>query len=54
MLGTKMGSKIVHEGDYERLEKPRGPRRNGMTYGQAKSDIDFIEDVIRAIHRVVS
>jgi hypothetical protein len=45
---------IVHEGDYERLEKPRGPRRNGMTYSQAKSDIDFVEDVIRAIHSVVS
>lgn len=47
-------NQIVHEGDYERLEKPRGPRRNGMTYNQAKGDIDFIEDVIRAIHGVVS
>jgi hypothetical protein len=25
---------IVHEGDYERLEKPRKPRRNGMSHRQ--------------------
>jgi RiboL-PSP-HEPN len=47
-------NQIVHEGDYERLEKPRGPRRNGMSYRRAKGDIDFIEEIIRAIHGVVS
>lgn len=47
-------NQIVHEGDYQRLEKPRGPRRNGMTYRQARSDIDFVGEVIDAIHAVVS
>lgn len=47
-------NQIVHEGDYQRLEKPRGPRRNGMSYQQARGDIDFIEEVIEAIHAVVS
>jgi len=47
-------NQIVHEGDYARLEKPQGPRRNEMTSRQARSDIDFIEQIINAIHRVVS
>jgi hypothetical protein len=45
---------IVHEGDYERLEKPRGPRRNSMTHREAGSDIDFIAEIIDAIHAVIS
>jgi hypothetical protein len=47
-------NQIVHEGDYERLEKPRTPRRNVMTTRQARSDIDFIAQVIDGIHAVVS
>jgi len=47
-------NQIVHEGDYARLEKPQGPRRNQMTTAQAKADIDFIEQVINAVHAVVS
>lgn len=47
-------NQIVHEGDYQRLEKPRGPKRNGMTSDEAKSDIDFLAGVIDAIHAVVS
>jgi hypothetical protein len=51
---VKRRNQIVHEGDYARLEKPQGPRRNEMTSKQAKGDIDFIEQVINAIHEVVS
>jgi hypothetical protein len=45
-------NQIVHEGDYERLEKPRGPARNVMTQAQAQADIDFITELVRAIHAV--
>lgn len=47
-------NQIVHEGDYQRLEKPRKPKRNGMTARQAQGDIDFISEVIDGIHAVVS
>jgi hypothetical protein len=45
-------NQIVHEGDYERLERPRGPRRNTMTPSQARRDVDFLADLIDAIHAV--
>jgi hypothetical protein len=45
---------IVHEGDYERLQKPQKPKLNEMTQAQARRDIDFIAQVIDAIHEVVS
>lgn len=51
---VKRRNQIVHEGDYARLEKPQGPRRNEMTQRQAAKDIDFVERVINAIHEVVS
>jgi len=47
-------NQIVHEGDYERLERPRNSRRNPMTQKQAERDIDFLDEVIEAIHAVVS
>jgi RiboL-PSP-HEPN len=46
-------NQIVHEGDYARLEKPRDPRRNVLSYKQAESDIDFVAALIDAIHTVV-
>jgi hypothetical protein len=46
-------NQIVHEGDYERLEKPRGPRRNRVTQAQCAADIDFLAQLINAIHAVV-
>ncbi len=46
-------NQIVHEGDYRRLERPRGPGRNRITYPQAKADIDFLSNLIEAIHSVV-
>lgn len=47
-------NQIVHEGDYLRKERPRGPERNLMTLKQARADIDFVEELIDAIHAVVS
>ena len=47
-------NQIVHEGDYERLQKPQKAKLNGMTQKQARRDIDFIEQMIEAIHAVVS
>jgi hypothetical protein len=51
---VKRRNQIVHEGDYQRLEKPRGPKRNAITHRQARSDIEFIAQLIDAIHEVVS
>jgi uncharacterized protein YutE (UPF0331/DUF86 family) len=47
-------NQIVHEGDYARLDRPQNSRRNEMTTPQAKADIDFIEQIIDAIHQTVS
>jgi hypothetical protein len=35
-------NQIVHEGDYERLERPRGDRRNTLTAKEARADIEFV------------
>lgn len=47
-------NQIVHEGDYERLQKPQNAKLNGLSQGEARQDIEFIEQVIDAIHAVVS
>jgi hypothetical protein len=47
-------NQIVHEGDYERLQKPQKAKLNGMTQKEARRHINFIEQVIDAIHEVVS
>lgn len=47
-------NQIVHEGDYERLQKPQKAKLNGITQAQARRDIDFISALIDAIHEVVS
>jgi hypothetical protein len=46
-------NQIVHEGDYRRLEKPQGPGRNLLTHTQARSDVEFLADLIDAINAVV-
>jgi hypothetical protein len=43
-------NQIVHEGDYVRQERPRRAVRNVLLYSQAKDDIDFIAELIEAIH----
>jgi len=46
-------NQIVHEGDYRRLERPRNATRNSLTFGQAKADLEFIAQLIDAIHATV-
>jgi hypothetical protein len=47
-------NKVVHEGDYERMERPRGPRRNPMSHTYARGSVAFVGALIDAIHAVVS
>jgi hypothetical protein len=46
-------NQIVHEGDYRRLERPQDAHQNPVNFVQARSDIDFISDLIDAIHAVI-
>jgi hypothetical protein len=46
-------NQIVHEGDYMRVERPRTGRRNKLTAPQARRDVNFISDLIDAIHAVI-
>lgn len=45
-------NQIVHEGDYERLERPQTARKNAITHSEARADVDFLADLIDAIHSV--
>jgi hypothetical protein len=45
-------NQVVHEGDYQRLERPQKPSLNRIGQGEAGSDIDFLADLIEAIHTV--
>jgi len=47
-------NQIVHEGDYERLQKPQKAKLNEITQKQARADINFLAQLIDAIHAVVS
>jgi hypothetical protein len=46
-------NQIVHEGDYERKERPRRAKTTPMSLSQARADIDFIVHLVDAIHGVV-
>jgi hypothetical protein len=46
-------NQIVHEGDYERKERPRKAKLTPMTPNQATADIDFIAKLVDAIHAVI-
>jgi hypothetical protein len=46
-------NQIVHEGDYERKERPRKAKTTPMSQSQASADIDFIAQLVDAIHSVV-
>lgn len=46
-------NRIVHEGDYERLERPQTAKLTSITAAQATRDVDFLADVIDAIHSIV-
>ncbi len=47
-------NQIVHEGDYERLQKPQKAKLHAITQAQARSDLSFVAALIDAIHDVVS
>lgn len=46
-------NQIAHEGDYERLDRPRTPRLNQMNHDEVLSDIQFLRDLVNAIHAAV-
>ena len=46
-------NQIVHEGDYERLEKPQTAKLLPMSQTQATADIEFIAQLVDAIHAVI-
>jgi hypothetical protein len=46
-------NQIVHEGDYERKERPRKAKTTPMSESQARADIDFIAQLVDAIHGVI-
>jgi hypothetical protein len=45
-------NRIVHEGDYERRERPQKSTLNSITHAEARADVDFLADLIEAIHAV--
>jgi hypothetical protein len=47
-------NQIVHEGDYERLQKSQKAKLNVITQAQARSDLGFVAALIDAIYDVVS
>ena len=47
-------NQIVHEGDYERLERPRNARRNSISIKETRADIEFLAHLVEAIHAVIS
>jgi hypothetical protein len=47
-------NQIVHEGDYERLERPRDGRLVPMTTSSAAADIDFLAQLVDAIHTTIT
>ena len=50
-LGDKR-NQIVHEGDYERLERPQTAKSNPITQAEAVGHVDFVAGLINAIHSV--
>lgn len=46
-------NQVVHEGDYERLDRPRTAKLNTLTGAQAAADIQFVADLIDAIDAAI-
>lgn len=46
-------NQVVHEGDYERLDRPQKARLNELTSANAATDIQFISDLIDAIDAAI-
>jgi hypothetical protein len=45
---------MVHEGDYERLDRPQRGRLLEMSPSEARESVKFLSDLINAIHEVTS
>jgi hypothetical protein len=45
-------NRIVHEGDYERRERPQKSTLNPIGHAEAGGDVDFLAGLIEAIHAV--
>jgi hypothetical protein len=45
-------NQIAHEGDYERLDRPQNARTNPIAQAEASSNLDYLADLIDAIHSV--
>jgi hypothetical protein len=46
-------NQIVHEGDYERKERPQKAKLSVMTSPEARADINFVRLLVDAIHGVI-
>jgi membrane-associated HD superfamily phosphohydrolase len=46
-------NQIVHEGDYERLERPQSAKRNDISHSDASEHVEFIARLVDAIHAVI-
>jgi len=46
-------NQIVHEGDYERLDRPQQARLNTLSENEARSRIQFLRELVNAIHAVI-
>jgi hypothetical protein len=46
-------NQIVHEGDYVRLDRPQNAKMNGLDLPEASQMVDFMEQLIDAMHDVV-
>jgi len=44
---------IVHEGDYERQERPQTAKPVSIDEAEARGSVDFMDALIEAIHRVI-
>ncbi len=43
-------NQIVHEGDYQRLERPQDAKLNDISHADASDHIEFITQLVNAIH----
>jgi len=45
---------IVHEGDYERLDRPQTARLVTIDQAEATESVEFVAELVDAIHTVIS
>lgn len=47
---VRLRNRIVHEGAYEQLERPRTNRTEGLSKSDAEAVLDFLESLVNAVH----